>query len=149
MAIPQLDALVVSSMVEPAHQHERLRNERRGAERLRVRGAGAKDRLFGAVRIPATVLCLRKISTHALLARIFGVTGRMLTRAVQEAWLLLDEHVIAPSTARFRTPTDVAAHLDAYGSRPRGRSNQHVDSLRALAPAADGLENRVQSAELG
>lgn len=64
------------------------------------------------------MLCLRKIDTHDLLARLFAVTGSTLTRAVQEARPLFDEpdHAIQPSTARFSTPTDVAAHLDQYGS---------------------------------
>ncbi|GGT48884.1 hypothetical protein GCM10010207_56840 [Streptomyces atratus] len=31
---------------------------------------------------------------------------------------LLAEHAIPPSTARFRTPTDVAAHLGKYSSQP-------------------------------
>lgn len=55
---------------------------------------------------------------HGLLARLFGVIGSTLTRAGQEARPLLakHDHAIHPSTARFRTPTDVAAHLDQYGT---------------------------------
>ncbi|MEU9015940.1 ISAzo13 family transposase [Streptomyces sp. NPDC048479] len=120
IAIEQLDALVDSLIPALAQQRERLRHERRGGERLRARGAGAKDKLSDADRILAAVLCLRKIGTHDLLARLFGVNGSTLTRAVQEVRPLLAEHdqMIRPSTARFRTPTDVAAHLDKYGSQP-------------------------------
>ncbi len=117
MAIEQLDALAGSLIPAPAHQRERLRHERRGGERLRARGAGAKDKLPDADRVPAAVLCLRKIGTRALPARLFGVAGSTLTRAVQEVRPLLAEHAIPPPTARFRTPTDVATHLDAYGSQ--------------------------------
>ncbi|MFL1901183.1 hypothetical protein ACJWDR_19020 [Streptomyces tauricus] len=76
--------------------------------------------LMGAeAQVLATVLHLRKIGTHDLLARLFGVTGSTLTRAVQVARPLFDEHDLAlqPSTVRFRIPTDAAAHLDQYGSR--------------------------------
>ncbi|MCX4469407.1 ISAzo13 family transposase [Micromonospora sp. NBC_01655] len=118
MTIEQLDALVCSLIPALAHQRERLRHERRGSERLRARGAGAKDKLSDTDRILAAVLCLRKIGTHDLLARIFGVAGSTLTRAVQEVRPLLAEHAIPPSTARFRTPADVAAHLDMYGNQP-------------------------------
>jgi transposase len=118
MTAAQLDALVHKLIPALAQQREQIRHERRGGERRRRRGAGAKDKLSDADRILATVLCLRKIGTHDLLARLFGVTGSTLTRAVQEARPLLAEHdhAIRPSTARFRTPTDVAAHLDQYGT---------------------------------
>jgi hypothetical protein len=120
MTAAQLDALVHKLIPALAQQREQIRHERRGGERRRRRGAGAKDKLSDADRILATVLCLRKIGTHDLLARLFGVTGSTLTRAVQEARPLLakQDHAIHPSTARFRTPTDVAAHLDQYGTHP-------------------------------
>ena len=75
-------------------------------------------RTSDADRILAAVLCLRKLGTHDLLARLFGVTRSTLTRAVQEVGPLLAEYTFPPCTARFRTPTDVAAHLDKYGSQP-------------------------------
>ncbi|WP_438289645.1 ISAzo13 family transposase [Streptomyces sp. HUAS TT7] len=120
MTVPQLDALVDELIPELARRREQIRHERRGGERRRARGAGAKDKLSDDDRILATVLCHRKIGTHDLLAQLFGVTGSTLTRAVQEVRPVLAEHghTIPPSTARFRTPTDVAAHLDKYGNRP-------------------------------
>jgi transposase len=120
MTTSQLDSLVRALIPALMHQRERTRDERRGGERLRKRGAGAKDKLSDTDRILATVLCLRKIGTHDLLAQLFNVTRSTLTRAVQEVRPLLAEHdhTIPPSTARFRTPTDVAAHLDRYGSHP-------------------------------
>lgn len=118
MTTEQLETLTDLLTPSLAHQREQLRHERRGGARLRAPGAGAKDKLSDTDRILATVLCLRKIGTHDLLARLFGVTGSTLTRAVQEARPLLAEHAIQPSTARFRTSTDVTAHLDRYGSQP-------------------------------
>lgn len=120
MTTAQLDGLISALIPALAQQREQIRHERRGGERRRRRGAGAKDKLSDADRILATVLCLRKIGTHDLLARLFGVTGSTLTRAVQEARPLLAEHdhAIHPSTARFRTPTDVPVHLDRYGTHP-------------------------------
>nr|WP_267894052.1 ISAzo13 family transposase [Streptomyces pluripotens] len=120
MTVPEMDAVLNDLIPALAEQRERLRHERRGGERRRARGAGAKDKLSDADRILATVLYLRKIGTHDLLARLFGVTGSTLTRAVQEVRPLLAKSgpTIPPSTARFRTPADVAAHLDRYGNQP-------------------------------
>jgi hypothetical protein len=121
MTVAQLNALVSALTPTLAQRREQTRHERRGGERRRTRGAGAKDKLSDADRILAAVLCLRKIGTHDLLAQLFGVTGSTLTRAVQAARSLLAEHdhAIHPSTVRFRTPTDVVAHLDQYGTHPR------------------------------
>lgn len=119
MPVAQLDTLVSTLIPALTRRREQIRLERRGGQRRRARGAGAKDKLSDEDRILATVLCLRKIGTHELLAQLFGVTGSTLTRAVQEVRPLLVErgHTIPPSTARFRTPTDVVAHLDKYGSQ--------------------------------
>ncbi|MDX2565342.1 hypothetical protein PV371_37905 [Streptomyces sp. TX20-6-3] len=81
-----------------AHQRERLRHERQGGERLRTRGAGAKDKLSDGDRILAAILFLRKIGIYDLLARLLGVAGNTLTRAVQEVRPLLAQHTIPPST---------------------------------------------------
>ncbi|MGI5133354.1 ISAzo13 family transposase [Streptomyces sp. CA-106110] len=120
MTFVELDTLLNDLIPALAEQRERLRHERRGGERHRTRGAGAKDKLSDADRILATVLYQRKIGTHDLLAQLFGVTRSTLTRAVQEVRPLLAEagHTIPPSTARFRTPTDLATHLDRYGNQP-------------------------------
>lgn len=59
------------------------------------------------------MLYQRKLGTRDLLARLFGVNGSTLTRAVQQVQPLLTErgYTIPPSTARFRTPADVTAFL--------------------------------------
>ncbi|MGW6674443.1 ISAzo13-like element transposase-related protein, partial [Streptomyces vinaceus] len=113
MTIPQLNTLINSLIPALTERREQSRNARRGGERRRAPGAGARDQLPMADRILATVLYLRKLGTHELLAKLFGITRSTLTRAVQEVQPLLDEHghTIPPSTARFSTPVDVTAFL--------------------------------------
>ncbi|WP_398947505.1 ISAzo13 family transposase [Streptomyces sp. BK340] len=92
---------------------EQGRRQKRGGERIRARGAGAKDKLTTAARVLATVLYLRKLGTRDLLAQLFGVNGSTITRAVRQVQPLLAEHgyTIPSSAARFRTPADVTAFL--------------------------------------
>ncbi|MER5619372.1 ISAzo13 family transposase [Streptomyces sp. NPDC002215] len=113
MTAAQLDQLTRTLIPALEDRRESLRHQQRGGNRLRARGAGAKDTLTAPDRILATVLHQRKIGTHDLLAALFGVTRSTMSRAVQEVQPLLAEHghTIPPSTARFRTPADVAAFL--------------------------------------
>jgi hypothetical protein len=110
---PALDELVdqLTEKLDELREQRRLRQ--RGGERIRARGAGAKDKLTTADRVLAAVLYLRKIATRDLLAQLFGVNGSTLTRAVHQVQPLLAEHgyTIPPSTARFRTPADITAFL--------------------------------------
>lgn len=113
MTEPALDALVdqLSQRLDELREHGRSRQ--RGGGRIRARGAGPKDKLITADRVLATVLYLRKLGTRDLIAQLFGVNGSTLTRAVHQVQPLLAEHgyTVRPSTARFRTPTDVTAFL--------------------------------------
>ncbi|MEU3349929.1 transposase family protein, partial [Streptomyces sp. NPDC006700] len=63
--------------------------------------------------ILVTVLHLRKLATMDLLGELFGVTAMTISRAKQEVRPLLEAHGhhITASTARFRTPSDVATFL--------------------------------------
>ncbi|MFE9687076.1 transposase family protein [Streptomyces sp. NPDC006285] len=82
-------------------------------ERLVAPGTGAKAKLTPADRILATVLHLRKLATMNLLRELFGVTAMTISRAKQEVRPLLETHGhhIDTSTARFRTPADIATFL--------------------------------------
>ncbi|GAA1544264.1 hypothetical protein GCM10009730_61760 [Streptomyces albidochromogenes] len=113
MPEPELDELVDQLAYKLDGLREQGRLQQRGGERIRARGAGAKDKLTTADRVLATVLYLRKLGTRDLLAQLFGVNGSTLTRAVRQIQPLLAEHgyTIPPSTARFRTPADVTAFL--------------------------------------
>ncbi|MFE5655607.1 ISAzo13 family transposase [Streptomyces sp. NPDC056517] len=108
-----LDELVdqLSQRLDELREHGRSRQ--RGGDRLRARGAGAKDKPTTADRVLATVLYLRKLGTRDLIAQLFGVNGSTITRAVHQVRPLLAEngHTVAPSTARFRTPADVTAFI--------------------------------------
>ncbi|MEU9191255.1 transposase family protein [Streptomyces sp. NPDC048484] len=94
-------------------QRERVLRTRHGHERLVAPGTGAKAKLTPADRILATVLHLRKLATMELLGQLFGVTAMTISRAKQEVRPLLEAHGchIHASTARLRTPADVAAFL--------------------------------------
>lgn len=113
MPEPVLNEIVDQLALKLDELREQERLQQRGGERLRARGAGAKDKLTTADRVLATVLYLRKIGTRDLLAELFGVNGSTVTRAVHQVQPLLTEHdlTIPPSTARFRTPADVTAFL--------------------------------------
>jgi alkanesulfonate monooxygenase SsuD/methylene tetrahydromethanopterin reductase-like flavin-dependent oxidoreductase (luciferase family) len=113
MPEPALDDLIsqLDKKLDELREQGRLRQ--RGGQRIRARGAGAKDKLTTADRVLATVLHLRKLGTRDLLAQFFGVNTSTLTKAVHQVQPLLAEHgcTIPPSTARFRTPADVTAFL--------------------------------------
>jgi hypothetical protein len=98
-------------------QREQQRGRRRGSERLRAPGAGARLKLGHADRILATILYLRGSCTQALLGKLFAVDRKTITVAVEETRLLLHQHqhFVTASTARFRTPADLIAFL-AQGS---------------------------------
>ncbi len=108
-----LDALVdqLSQRLDELREHGR--SQQRGSNRIRARGAGAKDKLTTTDRVLATVLYLRKPGTRDLIAQLFGVNGSTITRAVQQVQPLLAEYgqTIPSSTARFRTPADVTAFI--------------------------------------
>ncbi|MFJ6897098.1 ISAzo13 family transposase [Streptomyces hokutonensis] len=113
MTEPALNELVGQLARKLNELREQGRLQQRGGERIRARGAGAKDKLTTNDRVLATVLYLRKLGTRDLLAQLFGVNGSTLTRAVHQIQPLLAEYgyTVPPSTARFRTPADVAAFL--------------------------------------
>jgi hypothetical protein len=94
-------------------QREQVLRTRRGHERMVAPGTGAKAKLTPADRVLATVLHLRKLATMDLLGELFGVTAMTISRAKQEVRPLLETHGhhIDTSTARFRTPADIATFL--------------------------------------
>ncbi|MEV3859294.1 hypothetical protein AB0J38_33935 [Streptomyces sp. NPDC050095] len=95
-------------------QREQVLRTRRGHERLVAPGAGAKAELTSADRILVTVLHLRKLATMDLLGELFNTTAMTVSRAAKDVCPLLEAHDVhvSASTARFRTPEDVARFLD-------------------------------------
>ena len=113
MSRSRLDNLIADLAGPQETQREQARRQRRGAERRRAAGAGPRPRLIDADRILATVLYLRKLCTQAVLAELFAVDRSRITEAIRETRPLLEErgHAIAPATARFPAPADLAAFL--------------------------------------
>jgi transposase len=113
MTRQQLSELIDALTPALEVQRERVLRTRRGHERLVAPGTGAKAKLTPAERILATVLHLRKLATMDLLGQLFGVTAMTISRAKQEVHPLLEAHgqPINASTARLRTPADVATFL--------------------------------------
>ncbi|MET9603377.1 ISAzo13 family transposase [Streptomyces sp. NPDC006459] len=113
MTEPALDALVDQLSQRLDELRENGRSRQRGGDRIRARGAGAKDKLTPTDRVLATVLYLRKLGTRDLIAQLFGVNASTITRAVHQVQPLLAEHghTVPPSTVRFRTPADVTAFI--------------------------------------
>jgi hypothetical protein len=109
----QLNELIATLTPALELQREQTLRTRRGHERLAAPGTGAKAKLTPTDRILATVLHLRKLATMDLLGQLFGVTAPTISRAKQEVHPLLEAHGhhINASTARFRTPADVAMFL--------------------------------------
>jgi Rhodopirellula transposase DDE domain/Helix-turn-helix of DDE superfamily endonuclease len=120
MSCLQLDTLTRQLAPLQVTQRQQQRRQRRGGERLRAPGAGARQTFTDPDRILTTILYQRGSFTHALLGELFGTSETTITRAIQATRPLLEEHGcrIAPSTARFTTAADVVAYLDAYGSSP-------------------------------
>ncbi|KPI12338.1 Rhodopirellula transposase family protein [Actinobacteria bacterium OK006] len=113
MTRQQLSALIDALIPALEVQREQVLRTRRGHERQVAPGTGAKAKLAPADRILVTVLHLRKLATMDLLGQLFGVTAMTISRASQEVRPLLEAHGqhITASTARFRTPSDVARFL--------------------------------------
>ena len=109
----KLDAITTELAEPQARHHEQARHTRRGADRIRARGAGRQPRLSDHDRVLATVLYLRRICTQAVLGELFAVDRSTITTAVRQTRPLLQQHghAIPPSTARFPTTADLIAYI--------------------------------------
>uniref|UniRef100_UPI0035E0FE34 helix-turn-helix domain-containing protein n=1 Tax=Streptomyces spectabilis TaxID=68270 RepID=UPI0035E0FE34 len=140
-----LDELVDQLSQKLDELRERERSQQRGGDRIRARGAGAKDKLTTADRVLATVLYLRKLRTRDLIAQLLGVNGSTITRAV---------HQIQPSSPTTAAPFDPQQPGSAHPpTSPRSsrtatpqRSSQHVDSLRAPTGERAAVGQSTQTA---
>jgi hypothetical protein len=113
MTRQQLSELIDTLTPALEVQRERVLRTRRGHERLVAPGTGAKAKLTPADRILVTVLHLPKLATTDLLGQLFAVTAMTTSRANQDLRPLLERHGhhINTSTARLRTPADIATFL--------------------------------------
>lgn len=110
----QLSELIDSLTPAMEVQREQVLRTRRGHERLVAPGTGAKAKLTSADRVLVTVLHLRELATMDLLGQLFNTTAMTISRAAKDVRPLLESHGvhIPASTARFRTPADIARFLD-------------------------------------
>jgi biotin operon repressor/transposase len=92
-------------------------NQRRGADRRRAPGAGARPRLDLTDRILATLLHLRLRLPQPEIARLLGVDRTTISRTIRATRQLLRQHgtTIEPATVRLYTLADLAAFASTAG----------------------------------
>ncbi len=98
------------------HREQCLR-ERRGGDRRRAAGAGARPKLDLTDRILATLLHLRLSLPQPVIARLLGADRTTITRAIGVTRQLLDQHgiPIEPTPARLYTLADLTAYAATHG----------------------------------
>ncbi|WBO61634.1 helix-turn-helix domain-containing protein [Streptomyces camelliae] len=96
--------------------HERHQARLASRPRKRAVGAGAKHQLVFIDRLLATLVHLRRGSTHDVLARWFGVDRSTITRAISEVRPLLAERGCSVSPGvRLQTLAKVVDRLGTTG----------------------------------
>ena len=98
-------------------QREQALRQRRGGDRRRAAGAGARPRLDLAGRVLATLLHLRLSLPQPVIARLFSADRTTITRAIGVTRQLLAQHgiTIEPAPARLYTLADLTAYAAAHG----------------------------------
>ncbi|WP_239109718.1 ISAzo13 family transposase [Streptomyces coelicoflavus] len=106
---------LIDTLVPALEEHrEQVRQAARGGPRRVAPGTGRKPTLTPADQILVTILYLRKHSLQELLGQLFNTTAMTISRAAKDVRPLLEANGVRlpASTARFRTPDDVARFLD-------------------------------------
>jgi hypothetical protein len=114
MSRKQLSGLTRSLIPGLEERREQVRHAARGGPRRVAPGTGRKPTLTHADQILVTILYLRKHSLQELLGQLFNTTAMTISRAVKDVRPLLEANGVRlpASTARFRTPEDIARFLD-------------------------------------
>jgi hypothetical protein len=114
MSRKQLSDLTNTLIPRLEEHREQVRHAARGGPRRVARGTGRKPTLTPADQILVTILYLRKHALQELLGQLFNTTAMTISRAAKDVSPLLEAYgvCIPASTARFRTPTDIARFLD-------------------------------------
>ncbi len=114
MSRKQLSDLTHTLVPGLEERREQVRHAARGGPRRVARGTGRKPTLTPPEQILVTILYLRKHALQELLGQLFHTTAVTISRAVKDVRPLLDAHgvTVPASTARFRTPDDIARFLD-------------------------------------
>ncbi|SOD81933.1 Helix-turn-helix of DDE superfamily endonuclease [Streptomyces sp. 1222.2] len=110
----QLSDLTDTLILALEEHREQVRPAARGGPRRVAPGTGRKPTLTPADQILVTILYLRKHSLQELLGQLFNTTAMTISRAVEDVRPLLEANGVClpASTARSRTPDDVARFLD-------------------------------------
>ncbi|MFH9734358.1 ISAzo13 family transposase [Streptomyces sp. NPDC017260] len=106
---------LIETLIPALEKHrEQVRQAARGGPRRVAPGTGRKPTLTPADQILVTILYLRKHSLQELLGQLFNTTAMTISRAAKDVRPLLEANGVRlpASTARFRTPDDVARFLD-------------------------------------
>jgi hypothetical protein len=120
-----LDDLAAALAGPWSTQREQDRHQRRGSGRQRAPGAGPPPKLTLADRVLATLLHRHLALPCPLLAHLLGVNRTTISRAIQEARPLLDQHRLAPAgppAARLHTLADISAYAARHGIMPMPES---------------------------
>ncbi len=114
MSRKHLSDLTHSLIPRLEERREQVRHAARGGRRRVAPGTGRKPALTPADQILVTVLYLRKHSLQELLGQLFNTTAMTISRAVKDVRPLLEANSVClpASTARFRTPEDIARFLN-------------------------------------
>jgi Rhodopirellula transposase DDE domain/Helix-turn-helix of DDE superfamily endonuclease len=114
---PALSELAAGLTTAWAMHREASLNQRRGADRRRAPGAGARPRLDLTDRILATLLHLRLRLPQPEIARLPGVDRTTISRTIRVTRQLLHQHgtTIEPATVRLHTLADLAAFASTAG----------------------------------
>ncbi|WP_238426872.1 ISAzo13 family transposase [Streptomyces adustus] len=114
MSRKHLSDLTHSLIPRLEERREQIRHAARGGPRRVAPGTGRKPTLTPADQILVTVLYLRKHSRQELLGQLFNTTAMTISRAVKDVRPLLQANGVClpASTARFRTPEDIARFLE-------------------------------------
>jgi hypothetical protein len=114
---PALSELAAGLTTAWAAHREASLNQRRGADRRRAPGAGARPRLDLTDRILATLLHLRLRLPQPEIARLPGVDRTTISRTIRVTRQLLHQHgtTIEPATVRLYTLADLAEFASTSG----------------------------------
>ncbi|MFJ2967552.1 hypothetical protein ACIPIC_35345 [Streptomyces collinus] len=109
-----LSDLTHSLTPELEERREPVRHAARGGPCRVAPGTGRKPTLTPADQILVTILYLRKHSLQELLGQLLNATAMTISRAVKDVRPLLEAHAVCipASTARFRTPDNIARFID-------------------------------------
>ncbi|TQE29143.1 ISAzo13 family transposase [Streptomyces ipomoeae] len=118
MSREDLQQMIERLTIRHAAQIEKLRYQRRGEESRRPTLQVFQQKIMNSDRILVAILAIRRVASRELLAKLFGVSPRMIGNTLLEVRPLLKEDgyvpVVIPASKRFYTSE---ALFDSIGIR--------------------------------